>query len=491
MRRDTFTPLLAFLVAFALLVIGCGSGGGSTDSSGDPALRIFVTDAPFPLENVESAVVKVERVDIREAGGKFEELVSFNDRTLDLVQLQNGITELLYQGDPAVGDYDALRIIVHPVEIVIRDGQESRTYTEFKVPSGPQTGVKVFVDPVISVQTSLTMDLMLDFDLSRSFVVQGNPTTPAGIKGFHFKPVIRATNVSVAGTLTFRVMSDNGTPGDTADDFYLNGAEYSVIDTGVNPEVVVGSGASGTDPMGSPNNPDDQGFVFHPAILAGTYQLLITREGYEEYEQDGVAIVAANLTNLGTITLTATGGAIEGKVTTEITPPGLATMSFPLADVRVAATPSGETVEAASAMTDETGAYVLDFMAPLEGPYDLIAEKEGYESDTATSDPAVAGADPSVVDFVLHPLMDDLTVTVQDETDAPLEGLTVDVFLSDGTIPMGTGTTGIDGAHTFLGLPTASYIIKVLDSDVEVASTAYDLVGGTGAKAITIVVSTP
>ncbi len=40
--------------------------------------------------------------------------------------------------------------------------------------------------------------MTLDFDLEKSFVVQGNPNTAAGIKGFHFKPVVKPLGYSEA-----------------------------------------------------------------------------------------------------------------------------------------------------------------------------------------------------------------------------------------------------------------------------------------------------
>jgi hypothetical protein len=35
------------------------------------------------------------------------------------------------------------------------------------------------------------MRLVVDFDVSRSFVLQGNPETPAGVRGVIFTPTIR------------------------------------------------------------------------------------------------------------------------------------------------------------------------------------------------------------------------------------------------------------------------------------------------------------
>ena len=66
------------------------------------------------------------------------------------------------------------------------------------VPSGAKTGLKIFVSPAIDVTGGLTSDLILDFDVEKSFIAQGHGEK---VNGFLFKPVIRATNTSVAGRL--------------------------------------------------------------------------------------------------------------------------------------------------------------------------------------------------------------------------------------------------------------------------------------------------
>ena len=51
------------------------------------------------------------------------------------------------------------------------------------------------------VDGGLTSELLLDFDLSKSFVMRGNLDKPSGIIGFIFKPVIKAVNNTTAGRL--------------------------------------------------------------------------------------------------------------------------------------------------------------------------------------------------------------------------------------------------------------------------------------------------
>ena len=469
--------LLTAALVLGLILSGCGGGGGQSSAKADnPSLRISITDAPFALDDVVSAWVEVERIDIRMVDGGFEELISFTDRQLDLVQLQNGVTEVLYEGNPAVGDYDALRIIVHPIEITVldTDGETELTFTDFKVPSGPQTGVKVFVDPVISVVTSLTMDLMLDMDLSRSFVVQGKPETLAGINSFHFKPVIRAINVSTAGTLTFRTLSDNGTPDDFFDDFYLNGVAYDVIDNSGTDPVIVASGVSGINP----NDPLDNGYVFHPAIPGGDYEIQLSRDGYEGYS-DSLTIWIANLTDLGEIVLVANTAMLSGTVTNGVTP---------LFEATVEAVPIGVGDAPAPVLTAADGSYTILFTPPIAALYDVTGSKAGYADDTVQAQPGVGGEDAAVADLVLVPLVADLVVSVTDGTDL-LPDLTVNVLLTATSELMATDITNADNPVTFVGLPTGAYTVKVMDGATELASVAHDHLGGGGPVPLEIVLT--
>jgi hypothetical protein len=139
-----------------------------------------------------------------------------------------------------------------------------------KVPSGPQPGVKVFISPPVEVATGLSAELLLDFDLSKSFVVKGNPNTPAGINGFNFKPVIRGINKSVAGRIL-------GTVSDTSD-VQLQAAVWAEQDTGV--VATTFSDASGA-----------YAFI---GIPAGTYSLHAAQAAYDTVRVENVSVVAGN-----------------------------------------------------------------------------------------------------------------------------------------------------------------------------------------------------
>ena len=54
-----------------------------------------------------------------------------------------------------------------------------------KVPSGEQTGIKVFIDPGIHVEGGISAELLLDFDLSKSFVMRGKMACTTDLSSNH------------------------------------------------------------------------------------------------------------------------------------------------------------------------------------------------------------------------------------------------------------------------------------------------------------------
>jgi hypothetical protein len=203
--------IFAFLAAAALLS-GCNKTETNTPNSGPGKLSVRITDDPFNISFVESATVTISKIELRKAGnndGNPFIVISDNAMTVDLVDLRNGITTELVNLEIPQGSYDLVRLYVDEAGLKIKDVAEA---FHLKVPSGSQTGIKVFISPAILVQGGLTSELLLDFDLSRSFVMRGNMSHSAGVNGFIFKPCIRATNNTTAGRIEGFVKDQNSVP---------------------------------------------------------------------------------------------------------------------------------------------------------------------------------------------------------------------------------------------------------------------------------------
>jgi hypothetical protein len=245
----------------------------SSDNNGAGQLVVKVTDGPFPADMVESATVTITKVEARRAGDGIPDgnpfIVLMEDTvTFDLLDLRNGITAEMLDIEVPAGSYDLVRLYVEEAGLKIKDGDSF----DVKVPSGQQTGIKIFIEPAITVTGGLSAELLLDFDLSRSFVVRGNFDSPHGINGFIFKPVIRAVNNSDAG----RIM---GMVTDTSKVKIANAKVWVEQDTVV--------ATSLTDTLGH------YGIIGLPA---GKYSVFATKENYDTVAFTDVNIAAGNIT---------------------------------------------------------------------------------------------------------------------------------------------------------------------------------------------------
>jgi len=283
------TPTLsAFLMALSLLFLSCSDGDDSLKTTG--RLNVFLVDAPFPTDQVAEANVTIFKVDARLAGsdseqgmesteagdskGGFITLMEGAIGPINLLDLVNGVSEQLVGMEVPAGTYDLIRVYVRDPNIIMKD-PEATAYG-LKVPSGAQSGIKIFLDPPLQVVGGLTEELTLDFDVTQSFVPKGGSiNNPDGITGFNFTPVIRAGITSTTGTLAGTVTTEGtGEP--------VAGATVSLYDL---ENIEVTSTLTGTD----------GGYTF-PGIDPGIYSLEVSATGFETQSAEGVEVVLANKT---------------------------------------------------------------------------------------------------------------------------------------------------------------------------------------------------
>ena len=262
--------LSTFIVLASLFFLGCSEDLSTEENMG--RLTVHLTDAPFPYDLIAEANVTIFKVEARYKGDSMEGdenteddgnsfiVLMEEERDFNLLSLTNGITETLADIDVPAGSYDLIRIYVKGVNVVLKD--ESKY--DLKVPSGEQTGIKVFIKPSIVVSGELSSDLLLDFDVGRSFIPKGNIKNISGINGFNFKPVIKASNMSFAGTLTGLVstMMEGEIIG-------LENATVSVFETGTTVDPI----------MTAPT--DENGNYTVMGLNAGSYDVMVELEGYK------------------------------------------------------------------------------------------------------------------------------------------------------------------------------------------------------------------
>lgn len=262
-----------FISAFLLILSGCNKKDtNSANNSGPARLSVTITDDPFDISFVESATVTITKIELRKAGdesGNPFMVITDKPVIVDLIDLRNGIKDELVNLEIPAGQYDLVRIYVDEASLKIKDQADA---FHLKVPGGQQTGIKVFISPAIIVAGGLTSELLIDFDLSKSFVMRGNMSHSAGVNGFIFKPCIRAINNTTAGRVEGLVKDTLAAP-------IPNAKVWLMRDTIV--------ATAFADPAG------------HYALIgipAGTYSVLATQTGYDTASAAGVVVIPGNRT---------------------------------------------------------------------------------------------------------------------------------------------------------------------------------------------------
>lgn len=193
--RNNILPaaVLASLLAFG----GCSDAATPVEMG---TLTLRLADAPG--EEVESAMIWVSGVSV--VGEDGPHVISTDTASYDLLALQGGVTAALGSAEIPVGTYNQLRMIVDSARVTLKAPvtfTSGSSTSVLKVPSGSTSGLKVNLNNV-SVVPGETV-LLVDFDVSRSFVFQG---PPGGPKSASFKPVIHATVMDVAGSIAGTVL---------------------------------------------------------------------------------------------------------------------------------------------------------------------------------------------------------------------------------------------------------------------------------------------
>jgi hypothetical protein len=261
--------LVVFAILGAVLLFPGGCQKDQNDKTGTIVMKI--SDAPFPIGLIDEANVKITKVEIRNQEETEEKpflTLMEEDMEFNLLELRNGVSAKLLEMEVPVGNYDLIRLYVEDASIKVKDFD---TYS-VKVPSGAQTGIKVFIKPALKIAGGLTTEVLLDVNVDKSFVLKGNMDTPAGIKGFNFKPVIRAVNNTTAGVVEGVVMDP--------DSVLLSDASVWIEQ-----DTVVTSAFT-----------DSEGFYAMPGILAGIYSISAVKEGFDTLTFEGVEVVEGNLT---------------------------------------------------------------------------------------------------------------------------------------------------------------------------------------------------
>lgn len=214
MKRRFFQLSMILLVSALFGLTACQENSDTLEAN-KGRLVVKLTDAPFPIDLIAQAAVTIDKIEIRKATDSMIEeeeeginpfiVLSQETQHFNLLDLRNGITADLLTMAIDTGKYDLIRLHVTEAQLVLKDG------TTFKL-KVPGNGIKIKINQGLVVEGGITNEVLMDFDVSKSFAIQGNVTAKDGIKGFIFKPVVRAVSEQKSSGISGKVVDTTGAP---------------------------------------------------------------------------------------------------------------------------------------------------------------------------------------------------------------------------------------------------------------------------------------
>jgi hypothetical protein len=213
--------LLLALLAVTTIAAACYKDDTASPSSNrKPMAKVFLTDAPFPFDSVQSVKVYIVSIGVSthaDTGTSADSMnwvtVAAPHRQVDLLTLQQGLTDSLGIGEVTADQYKAVLVTI---DVDSSEGIRFKNGAPAVVRwngSGRES-YGVFVEQPINVPDS-GASIVIDFDVGRSFVYN-----QLGDGAFDFFASIRAVNRAATGSIAGTVQHDTsggGTVGPVAD----------------------------------------------------------------------------------------------------------------------------------------------------------------------------------------------------------------------------------------------------------------------------------
>jgi len=220
-RFLTMSRLSLALLAVATIAVGCyqddaRSLGGVSQG---PKAKVLLTDDPFPFDSVQSVQVYIVSIALSthpDTGTSADSMhwvtVAAPHRQVDLLTLQQGLTDSLGAGHVTADQYKAVLVTINvdsSAGIRLKNGSQAVVRWN----GAGQESYASFVEAPINVPDTGAV-IVIDFDVGRSFVYN-----QLGDGTFDFFAAIRAVNRGATGNIAGTVTHDTsaGPVGPVAD----------------------------------------------------------------------------------------------------------------------------------------------------------------------------------------------------------------------------------------------------------------------------------
>lgn len=248
------------LISF-LVICGCQKDAvGINDGQG--TLRIYVTDATADYDSVK---ITFSKISAHSDSGWISVIV--DPVTVDLLKWSNGKKFLVGSADVPASKYTQIRLIIDDAEIGVKGKVWPLT-----VPSGAQTGLKF--GPQFTIEEGLSYELVIDFDVCKSIVVNGSKKNP---KSYKLKPHIRIVAAAVTGSISGIVANNEDAP-----------TAYAV---------------QGEDTVSTAMADRSSGYFMLGFLPAGEYQVSVADTIGLSYGPESIEVVTGTNYDLGIISL--------------------------------------------------------------------------------------------------------------------------------------------------------------------------------------------
>lgn len=263
------------VLALAGMLTACGGGGGNDGggaSSQSGSVGIFLTDAPacgFDAVNVSVAKVRIHAsASASDTDSGWTDINVSPVKKINLLNLNNGTLEALGTASLGVGRYNQLRLVLDSganANTVIKSG--TTTEVALDTPSALQSGIKLTNQ--FDVSAGQRVDLVLDFDACKSVLSKG------GSGGYLLRPVVKVVPTA------------------------LNGISGFVASAALASQVAISAQQNGVIVASTTPNPSTGEFAL-ARLPAGSYDVVVTANGYAAQVVGGVPVTASGMTALST-----------------------------------------------------------------------------------------------------------------------------------------------------------------------------------------------